>query len=56
MSVSKIERHSGVVRARDAALFLGIGESTFWRWVHKLAICRVGSNRRRFGRMAGGES
>lgn len=40
MSVSKIERHSGVVRARDAALFLGIGESTFWRWVKEGRIVR----------------
>ena len=29
-----VEQHNGrALRAKDAARFLGIGESTFWRWV-----------------------
>lgn len=35
MSQSAIEQpHSqGAMRAKDAARFLAVGESTFWRWV-----------------------
>ena len=29
-----VEQHNGkVLRAKDAAAYLALGESTFWRWV-----------------------
>ena len=33
--MQKFEKNfsGGVVRAKQAAAFLGLGESTFWRWV-----------------------
>ena len=32
--MQSLEHHSGrALRAKDAAAFLSIGESTFWRWV-----------------------
>ena len=27
------QRNAGAMRAKSAAAFLGIGESTYWRWV-----------------------
>ena len=32
--MKSVEKHnSRVLRAKDAAAFLALGESTFWRWV-----------------------
>ena len=31
--MSRGSSQQGVLRAKDAAAFLGIGPSTFWRWV-----------------------
>ena len=30
-----VAQKQGALRAKSAAAFLGIGESTFWRWVKK---------------------
>lgn len=33
MSISEQQSSGKVLRAKDAAAFLGLGVSTFWRWV-----------------------